>query len=90
VWEWRDEHGGIIFNQLRQLGASCDWERTSFTLDESYSKAVLTVFCRALPKRGYIYRGLRMSNWCPVSQTALSNEEVIMKPQKRPALQDAL
>jgi valyl-tRNA synthetase len=81
VWEWRDEHGGIIFNQLRQLGASCDWERTSFTLDESYSKAVLTAFVE-LYRRGYIYRGLRMSNWCPVSQTALSNEEVIMKPQK--------
>jgi valyl-tRNA synthetase len=81
VWKWRDEHGDIIFRQLRKLGASCDWERTSFTLDEGYSKAVLTAFVE-LHRRGYIYRGLRMSNWCPVSQTALSNEEVIMKPQK--------
>ncbi|MEX0332734.1 MAG: valine--tRNA ligase [Puniceicoccaceae bacterium] len=81
VWKWRDEHGGIILKQLRKLGASCDWERTSFTLDEHYSKAVLTAFVE-LYRRGYIYRGLRMSNWCPVSQTALSNEEVIMKPQK--------
>ncbi|HSH08868.1 MAG TPA: valine--tRNA ligase, partial [Oceanipulchritudo sp.] len=80
VWKWREEHGGIILNQLRKLGASCDWSRTSFTLDEHYSKAVLTAFVE-LHKRGYIYRGLRMSNWCPVSQTALSNEEVIMKPQ---------
>lgn len=81
VWKWRDEHGDIIFRQLRKLGASCDWERTSFTLDKGYSKAVLTAFVE-LHRRGYIYRGLRMSNWCPVSQTALSNEEVIMKPQK--------
>ncbi|MGA1204239.1 MAG: valine--tRNA ligase [Opitutales bacterium] len=81
VWKWRDEHGGIILRQLRKLGASCDWGRTSFTLDEHYSKAVLTAFVE-LYRRGYIYRGLRMSNWCPVSQTALSNEEVIMKPQK--------
>ncbi|NDV62766.1 valine--tRNA ligase [Puniceicoccales bacterium CK1056] len=81
VWKWRDEHGGIILGQLRKLGASCDWDRTSFTLDEHYSKAVLTSFVE-LYKRGYLYRGLRMSNWCPVSQTALSNEEVIMKPQR--------
>jgi valyl-tRNA synthetase len=81
VWKWRDEHGGIILGQLRKLGASCDWDRTSFTLDEHYSKAVLTCFVE-LYKRGYLYRGLRMSNWCPVSQTALSNEEVIMKPQR--------
>ena len=81
VWKWRDEHGGIILRQLRKIGASCDWERTSFTLDPHYSKAVLTAFVE-LYKRGYIYRGLRMSNWCPVSQTALSNEEVIMKPQR--------
>ncbi len=81
VWQWREQHGEIILRQLRKLGASCDWERTSFTLDEHYSKAVLTAFVE-LYNRGYIYRGLRMSNWCPVSQTALSNEEVIMKPQK--------
>lgn len=81
VWKWRDEHGNIIFKQLRKLGASCDWSRTSFTLDDHYYKAVLTAFVK-LYERGYIYRGLRMSNWCPVSQTALSNEEVIMKPQR--------
>lgn len=81
VWKWRDEHGNIIFKQLRKLGASCDWSRTSFTLDDHYYKAVLTSFVK-LYERGYIYRGLRMSNWCPVSQTALSNEEVIMKPQR--------
>ena len=81
VWKWREEHGGIILRQLRKLGASCDWSRTSFTLDDHYSRAVLTAFTE-LYKRGYIYRGLRMSNWCPVSQTALSNEEVVMKPQK--------
>jgi valyl-tRNA synthetase len=81
VWEWKEEHGGIILNQLRKLGASCDWDRTSFTLDEGYSRAVLHAFVE-LYRRGYVYRGLRMSNWCPVSQTALSNEEVINKPQK--------
>lgn len=81
VWKWREEHGGIILGQLRKLGASCDWSRASFTLDEHYSRAVLTAFVE-LHKRGYIYRGLRMCNWCPVSQTALSNEEVVMKPQK--------
>ncbi len=81
VWKWREEHGGIILRQLRKLGASCDWSRTSFTLDPHYSKAVLTAFVE-LYRRGYIYRGLRMSHWCPVSQTALSNEEVIMKPQR--------
>ncbi len=81
VWEWKEEHGGIILNQLARLGASCDWDRTSFTLDEGYSRAVLTSFVE-LYRRGYVYRGLRMSNWCPVSLTALSNEEVIMKPQK--------
>lgn len=81
VWKWREEHGGIILQQLRKIGASCDWSRTSFTLDEAYSRAVLTAFVE-LYKRGYLYRGLRMSNWCPVSQTALSNEEVVMKPQR--------
>ena len=65
-WEWKEKHGGIILNQLRKLGASCDWDRTAFTLDDSYQKAVLTAFV-TLYKRGYIYRGLRMSNWCPVS-----------------------
>ncbi len=79
VWEWRHEKGGIILEQLRRLGASCDWERTAFTMDPEYSKRVLHVFVE-LFKRGYIYRGKRMVNWCPVSLTALSDEEVIMKP----------
>ena len=79
VWEWREEKGGIILEQLRRLGASCDWDRTQFTMDPHYSQAVLGVFVE-LFKRGNIYRGKRMVNWCPVSQTALSDEEVIMKP----------
>jgi len=79
--EWRDKHGGIIIEQLKRLGASCDWEREVHTLDPAYSHAVLTAFVK-LYERGYIYRGKRMVNWCPVSQTALSDEEVIMKPQQ--------
>lgn len=79
--EWRDSHGGKILEQLRRLGCSCDWSRNVHTLDEDYSQAVLTAFVR-LFERGYIYRGKRMVNWCPVSLTALSDEEVIMKPQK--------
>ena len=79
--EWRDEHGGIIFKQLQRLGASCDWDRNVHTLDDDYSRAVLTAFVK-LYEAGYIYRGLRMVNWCPVSMTALSDEEVIMKPQQ--------
>ncbi len=79
VWEWRHEKGGIILEQLRRLGASCDWDRTQFTMDPHYSQAVLDVFVK-LFERGHIYRGKRMVNWCPVSQTALSDEEVIMKP----------
>ncbi|MEZ5415181.1 MAG: valine--tRNA ligase [Opitutaceae bacterium] len=81
VWEWRHEKGGIILKQLQALGASCDWDRTQFTMDEGYSRAVLGVFVD-LFKKGCIYRGKRMVNWCPVSQTALSDEEVIMKPTK--------
>ncbi len=79
VWEWRGEKGGKILEQLRALGASCDWDRTQFTMDPAYSKAVLGVFAE-LFSRGRIYRGKRMVNWCPASQTALSDEEVIMKP----------
>ena len=79
VWSWRQEKGNIILEQLRRLGASCDWSRTQFTMDEHYSNAVLNVFTE-LFKRGHIYRGKRMVNWCPVSLTALSDEEVIMKP----------
>ena len=79
VWEWRDEKGGKILEQLRRLGTSCDWDRTQFTMDPHYSKAVLTAFVDLFGK-GNIYRGKRMVNWCPVSQTALSDEEVNMKP----------
>jgi len=79
--EWRDKHGGIILGQLRKLGASCDWDRTVHTLDAGYSQAVLQAFV-TLYERGYVYRGKRMVNWCPVSQTGLSDEEVIMKPTK--------
>jgi len=79
VWAWRHEKGGIILEQLRRLGASCDWDRTAFTMDPAYSRRVLGVFVE-LFKRGYIYRGKRMVNWCPATQTALSDEEVIMKP----------
>ena len=78
--EWRDKHGGIILKQLRKLGCSCDWKRTVHTLDPEYSQAVLEAFVR-LFNNGYVYRGKRMVNWCPVSRTALSDEEVIMKPQ---------
>ncbi|MGH8020188.1 MAG: class I tRNA ligase family protein, partial [Opitutaceae bacterium] len=81
VRTWREKHGGIIIEQLKRLGASCDWDRTTFTMDPGYSRAVLHVFVE-LFKRGHIYRGKRMVNWCPVSLTALSDEEVIMKPQR--------
>ncbi|MCX6943335.1 MAG: valine--tRNA ligase [Opitutales bacterium] len=79
VWAWRQEKGGIILEQLRRLGASCDWDRTQFTMDPHYSQAVLGVFVD-LYRKGHIYRGKRMVNWCPASLTALSDEEVIMKP----------
>jgi len=79
VWEWRREKGGKILEQLRRLGASCDWDRTQFTMDPEYSRAVLSTFAE-LFRRGHIYRGKRMVNWCPASLTALSDEEVIMKP----------
>ncbi len=81
AWEWTDEHGGIILKQLRKLGASCDWDRTSFTMDEVRSQSVIKVFCD-LYNKGLIYRGLRMVNWDPKAQTALSNEEVIYKEEK--------
>ncbi|MDR2512821.1 MAG: valine--tRNA ligase [Puniceicoccales bacterium] len=79
--QWRDKHGGIILEQLKKLGASCDWDRKAHTLDPDYSQAVLQAFV-TLYHRGYIYRGKRMVNWCPVSLTGLSDEEVIMKPQR--------
>ncbi len=81
IWEWKDKYGGIILKQLRALGASCDWTRTRFTMDPEYSRCVQKVFVD-LYKKGLIYRGMRMVNWCPASLTALSDEEVVMKEQK--------
>ncbi|MEI6714135.1 MAG: valine--tRNA ligase [Verrucomicrobiota bacterium] len=80
VWEWKDKHGGIIIQQLKKLGASCDWNRERFTMDPEYSACVQRVFVD-LFRKGAIYRGKRMVNWCPVSRTALSDEEVVMKAQ---------
>ena len=80
AWEWTEEHGGIILKQLRKLGASCDWDRTAFTMDEARSKSVIKVFCD-LYNKGLIYRGARMVNWDPKAQTALSDEEVIYKDE---------
>lgn len=80
VWEWKEKHGGIIIQQLKKLGASCDWKRERFTMDPEYSACVQRVFADLFEK-GSIYRGKRMVNWCPVSRTALSDEEVIMKAQ---------
>ena len=81
AWDWTHEHGGIILKQLRRLGASCDWERTAFTMDEKRSESVLKVFCDLYDK-GLIYRGLRMVNWDPKAQTVLSTEEVIYRDEK--------
>ncbi|MDE6310814.1 MAG: valine--tRNA ligase [Muribaculaceae bacterium] len=75
AWEWTEKHGGIILKQLRKLGASCDWDRTAFTMDEERSKAVTKVFCDLYDK-GLIYRGLRMVNWDPANRTAISDDEV--------------
>ena len=81
AWEWTDEHGGIILKQLRRLGASCDWDRTAFTMDEARSESVIKVFVD-LYNKGLIYRGLRMVNWDPKALTALSTEEVIYKEEQ--------
>ena len=81
AWEWTNEHGGIILKQLRKLGASCDWDRTAFTMDEKRSESVMKVFVD-LYNKGYIYRGLRMVNWDPKAQTVLSTEEVIYREEK--------
>ncbi|HWB59931.1 MAG TPA: valine--tRNA ligase, partial [Chthoniobacteraceae bacterium] len=81
IWEWKEKSGGIIIQQLKKLGASCDWTRERFTLDPEYSRCVQRVFVD-LYKKGLIYRGKRMVNWCPASLTAVSDEEVEMKPQK--------
>ena len=81
AWDWTDEHGGIILKQLRRLGASCDWDRTAFTMDEKRSKSVIKVFVD-LYNKGLIYRGLRMVNWDPKALTALSTEEVIYREEQ--------
>ena len=81
VWEWKAKHGGIIIQQLKRLGCSCDWSRERFTMDAAYSRAVTAAFVE-LHKRGLIYRGNRMVNWDPLARTALSDEEVIMRPEE--------
>ena len=78
AWEWKEKYGGVILKQLRRLGASCDWERTCFTMDETRTESVIRVFCDLYDK-GKIYRGVRMVNWDPAAQTALSDEEVVFK-----------
>ena len=78
AWEWKEEYGGVILKQLRRLGASCDWDRTRFTMDEVYYESVIDTFIELFEK-GYIYRGERMINWDPAAKTALSDEEVIYK-----------
>ena len=80
AWDWTNEHGGIILKQLRKLGASCDWDRTAFTMDDKRSEGVIKVFCD-LYNKGLIYRGVRMVNWDPKAQTALSDEDVIYKDE---------
>lgn len=78
AWEWKEKYGGIILEQLKKLGASCDWDRTKFTMDPDYYEAVIDVFIDLFNK-GYIYRGLRMVNWDPVGKTALSDDEVFYR-----------
>ena len=78
AWEWKEKHGGIILKQLRKLGASCDWDRTCFTMDEIRTEGVIKVFVD-LYNKGKIYRGVRMVNWDPAAKTALSDEEVIYR-----------
>src|SRR5699024_8790974 len=78
AWEWKEQYGGVILRQLRKLGASCDWERTAFTMDEARTESVVRVFCDLYDK-GKIYRGVRMVDWDPSARTALSDEEVVFK-----------
>ncbi len=78
AWEWKEKYGGIILEQLKKLGASCDWERTRFTMEDDLSDAVIDSFIH-LYKKGWIYRGVRMVNWDPAGKTAVSDEEVIRK-----------
>jgi len=80
AWDWTHKHGGIILDQLKKLGASCDWDRTRFTMDEGYSEGVIDTFIHFY-NEGFIYRGVRMVNWDPVALTALSDEEVIHKEE---------
>ena len=81
AWDWTRKHGGIILEQLKKLGASCDWDRTCFTMDEKLSASVIKVFVD-LYNKGYIYRGVRMVNWDPQARTAVSDEEVIYKEEQ--------
>ena len=81
AWEWKDEYGGRIINQLKRLGSSADWDRERFTMDEGNNKAVTEVFCK-LYEKGYMYRGSRIVNWCPVCQTSISDAEVIHEEQQ--------
>ena len=78
AWEWKDKYGGIIIHQLKKLGCSCDWDRERFTMDDGYTKAVLSAFVK-LYEKGLIYKGYRLVNWCPASKSAISDEEVIHK-----------
>ena len=80
AWEWKEKHGGIILEQLKKLGASCDWDRTAFTMDEDLYKSVIKVFVD-LHKKGLVYKGVRMVNWDPLAKTAVSDEEVIYKEE---------
>ncbi|MDA1044595.1 MAG: valine--tRNA ligase, partial [Verrucomicrobia bacterium] len=78
AWQWKEKYGSLILNQLKRLGCSCDWDRLRFTMDEKYTRSVLTAFVH-LYEKGWIYRGHRLVNWCPVSQSAISDEEVVHK-----------
>ena len=80
AWQWKEEYGGAIINQLKKLGSSCDWDRERFTMDEGCSEAVLEVFIR-LYEKGYIYKGSRIINWCPVCKTSISDAEVLHEEQ---------
>ena len=80
AWEWKDEYGGRIINQLKKLGSSCDWDRTRFTMDEGSNRAVTEVFCR-MHEKGWIYKGNRIGNWCPVCKTSISDAEVVYEEQ---------
>ena len=81
AWQWKEEHGGIILEQLRKLGASCDWDRTRFTMEPALSEAVINTFVYFY-KKGWIYKGVRMVNWDPKAQTVLSTEEVVYHEEK--------